>query len=113
MVSIRKSVRPDRAVVRVGPGVHQGEKAFRQFIGLAFTHLIGFDGDQGVMPAFGLHGHSNSTDGAGKLAAAGLLTLRGQTAAEELGSTSQDLVGGKMSAVEVFHSSPNSVNGKQ
>ena len=64
----------------IGRGVHHREKALGQLVGLALADLVGLDRHQGVVPAFGLHGHADLPDGAGELCAGGAPPRTGSAA---------------------------------
>src|SRR4026208_881088 len=88
---------------RLGHRMDHGEEALGQLVGLALSHLVGLDRHQGVVAPFGLHGHRDPADGAGELPAPGLLLHRAQSPVEITTRPGQDLVGGEVGAVEVFH----------
>ena len=79
------SVGADGTVARVDRGVRQGEEALRQLVGLALADLVGRDGHQRVVAAFGLHGHADPADRAGEGQPLRLLLHRREPRAEELG----------------------------
>jgi hypothetical protein len=83
--------------------MYHGEKSLGSLVGFAFSDLVGFDRDQGVMATLGLNAHRYAADGAGELPAAGLLLNRGQRPAKKPSGPDEYFLGWEVGSVKVFH----------